>query len=610
MDDAPIAVSDGVPFAVVQGTDARTNGTYGETKPSHQTNGTNGHTDLTNAPYASQNGIHSNEIPLSNVPAYSTQRKLRVITIGAGFSGLMLAHKLRYEHPEMEDIVTNTIFEARAEVGGTWLANSYPGVRCDVPSHIYAFPFDPNPDWGHFYSTGQEIQAYIKHTVKKWNLDRDMQLNTKVKGAYWQDDLGQWKVTVEHEGQHRDEYADIIVAAQGFLSTWKWPDIAGLDKFKGHKVHSASWDHEYDYSNKKIGIIGNGSSGIQILPQLAKLDGTDVTSFQRGPSWIVARMDPGKLLGKPGLGDNPEYTEEDKRRFREDKEAHHQYRKNLIHSINRAFKMFVKDSPENIENQKFAAKQMADKLGNDPELCAKLIPSWELGCRRITPGSGYLESFLRSNVHLIQSSIKEITEDSVVTDDGKTTQLDVLVCATGFDVSHCPQYPVIGRNSVSLADKWAEEPESYFSVACPDFPNYFIFTGPNAVVGHGSLVEGLNWTGDYMVKWFKKIVAEDIKSVEPKQAAVNDFVRYGDQVMKTLTWTGACRSWYKKNRVDGRVTATFPGSALLYKRMIAEIRGEDWDVEYRSSNRFKFMGNGFTEYELDEENDLSWYIAR
>ncbi|KIV82362.1 hypothetical protein PV11_04481 [Exophiala sideris] len=613
MEDTPVAVSDGVPFTASRDIGTPSSGMNGETKQSHQTNGTNGtngHAELTNGAHASHDKISGNEIPLSTVPAYSTQRKLRIITIGAGFSGLMLAHKLRYEHSEMEDIVTNTIFEARSEVGGTWLANSYPGVRCDVPSHIYAFPFDPNPDWGHFYSTGEEIQAYIKHTVKKWNLDRDMQLNTKVTGAYWQEDLGQWKLTVEHDGQHRDEYADIIVAAQGFLSTWKWPDIAGLQKFKGRKVHSASWDHEYDYSHKKIGIIGNGSSGIQILPQLAKLDGTDVTSFQRGPSWIVARMDPGKLLGKPGLGDNPEYTEEDKSRFREDKEAHHQYRKNLIHSINKAFKMFVKDSPENIENQKFAAKQMADKLGNDPELCEKLIPNWELGCRRITPGSGYLESFLRPNVHLIQSSIKEVTEDSVVTDDGETTQVDVLVCATGFDVSHCPHYPVIGRNSVSLADKWADEPESYLSVACPDFPNYFIFTGPNAVVGHGSLVEGLNWTGDYMVKWFKKIVAEDLKSVEPKQAAVDDFVRYGDQVMKTLTWTGACRSWYKKNRVDGRVTATFPGSALLYKRMIADIRGEDWNVEYRSPNRFKFMGNGFTEYELDEANDLSWYIAR
>lgn len=169
---------------------------------------------------------------------------------------------------------------------------------------------------------------------------------------------------------------------------------------------------------------------------------------------------------------------------------------------------------------------------------------------------------------------------------------------------------MIGRNNVSLAEKWAIEPESYLSLACPDMPNYFIFTGPNAVVGHGSLVEGLSWTADYMVSFLKKIVTEEIKSVAPKQQVVDEFVRYGDLVHKTLVWTGSCSSWYKNNCVDGRVTATFPGSALLYKEMIASVRGEDFEIEYWD-NRFRsVMGNGFTEYELDDKNDLAWYIAR
>lgn len=272
---------------------------------------------------------------------------------------------------------------------------------------------------------------------------------------------------------------------------------------------------------------------------------------------------------------------------------------------------------------------MAEKLNNDPDLCEKLIPKWELGCRRVTPGAGYLEAFLKPNVHLTQSPIKEITKNSIVTEDGRNHPVDIskrpqpihfnssiankphaVVCATGFDVSHCPSYPVIGRNNVSLATKWADEPESYLSLACPDMPNYFIFTGPNAVVGHGSLVEGLNWASEYMVQWIKKVTSENIRSFEPKQDVVDDFVSYGDQIHKTLTWTGACRSWYKKNRIDGRVTATFPGSALVFRRMISEIRGEDFNIDYRSANRFCFMGNGFTEYELNDENDLSWYVKK
>lgn len=127
-------------------------------------------------------------------------------------------------------------------------------------------------------------------------------------------------------------------------------------------------------------------------------------------------------------------------------------------------------------------------------------------------------------------------------------------------------------------------------------------------MGHGSLVEGLGWCADYMIKWFKKVLTEDIRSIEPRQEALKDFVRYGDEVQGSLTWTGSCRSWYKKGRVDGRVTATFPGSALLFKRMISELRGEDWKIQYNSANRFRFMGNGFTEYELNPKNDLAWYV--
>lgn len=184
----------------------------------------------------------------------------------------------------------------------------------------------------------------------------------------------------------------------------------------------------------------------------------------------------------------------------------------------------------------------------------------------------------------------------------------LVVCATGFDVSHRPHYPIIGRNGVDLAEQWKDEPESYMSVAAADMPNYFIMMGPNAVVGHGSLVEALNWTGDYFCKWIKKIATEDIKSVVPKREAVEAFCRYGDEIHKTLVWTGNCVSWYKNGRVDGRVTALFGGSALVYQKLIADIRAEDFEIEYRSSNPFRFIGNGFLEDEFKDDADLSWYI--
>ncbi|KAJ9611624.1 hypothetical protein H2200_004808 [Cladophialophora chaetospira] len=546
---------------------------------------------------------------LKTLPAY-TSRRLRVITIGAGYSGLTLAHKFQHQHSDLSDVIDHTIYEVRSELGGTWLMNTYPGVVCDVPSHIYAFPFDPNPGWTRFFSTGPEIWAYMKRTAQKWNLERDIKYNHRVTGAYWQETRGQWQVIVEHDNTVIEDYADILISAQGFLNAWNWPSIPGLHQFSGKKVHSASWDHEYDYSNKSIAVIGNGSSGIQILPQLAKLPGTKVTSFQRGPTWVVSTMSPASLLGKDDPAYNPEYTDEEKKAFLNEPEKHHRYRKKIIHNINDSFKMFVKGSELNRQIFDLARRQMTTKLKSDPELCDRLIPKWELGCRRITPGEGYLESFLRDNVELTQSSITKIDANSVHTTDGKVYKVDVIVCATGFDVSYRPQYPIVGSRSVNLADKWAEEPSSYLSLASPAMPNYFMFTGPNALIGHGSLMESLGWSAEYMIKWIRKIASEDIKAIVPKQKAVDEFIVYSDQIHKTLTWTGACRSWYKNNTVDGRVTATFAGSALLFKRLIQDLRPEDFDIEPKDKNRFRFLGNGFLEYELQKGNDLAWYVEK
>ncbi|KAL9620583.1 MAG: hypothetical protein Q9160_004944 [Pyrenula sp. 1 TL-2023] len=541
--------------------------------------------------------IRDEALRLSKDYAY-TPRKLRIATIGAGFSGLTIAHKIQHQYPDLQNFVEHTIFEALEDIGGTWRVNTYPGVQCDIPAHIYAFPFDPNPDWEKFYADGDEILEYMKRTCDKWNLGRDICFKTRVTNAEWQQHEGEWKLTLDNNGQIRDEQFDILISAQGFLSRWKWPSIEGIHDFKGHKVHSASWDHSYDYSGKRIGIIGNGSSGIQILPQLAKLDGTTITSFQRGPTWITPSL--GSTLGvgegepDPSVEDvegvdmeevdadddqlrnnfNPTYTKSDKRRFN-DKERHN----------------YQKGGASNEHATKATTALMRERLNNDPDLCEKLIPKWTLGCRRLTPGEGYLESFLLPSVHLTQSPIIRITETGIQTKD-EFVEVDVVVCATGFDASNVPHFPVIGRERTTLAEKWADEPESYLSLACPLFPNYFIFTGPNATVGHGTLLTSMAWSAEWMVQWIRKIATENIKSISPKQSATDEFVR----------------SWYKNHRVDGRVTATWPGSALLYKKMIDTIRPEDFEIEYRSGNRFEFMGNGFTEYETRDDVDLAWYI--
>ncbi|KAK4941023.1 hypothetical protein LTR10_018943 [Elasticomyces elasticus] len=556
--------------------------------------------------------------PIGNQLAF-TPRKIRVVTVGAGFSGLLMAHKFQHRFPEMDAIVDHTIFEKRAEVGGTWVANTYPGVQCDVPSHIYAFPFDPNPEWTRFYSSGAEIKQYIVRTTEKWNLDRDIHFNTKVVRSSWDEERGQWKVTVNDGGRSWDEWADVLINGQGVLEqvyplsiTYQWPDIKGLQDFKGQRVHSANWDHDYDYSNKRIAVIGNGSSGVQIVPQMAKLPGTTVTNLVRGPSWIFYRVPPSQHLGRSGKsGNNPNYTEEERKGFREEPEKMKEHRKAMIARTNKAFRMFIKDSNENKEAMKIAEQQMRERLNHEPRLCDILIPKWSLGCRRITPGEGYLEAFSLPNCDITNSGIKHIDENAIHTADGKVHEIDVLVCATGFDVSFRPSYPTVGRNGIDLREAWTQKPESYFSVGAKDMPNYFTVLGPNALAGHGSLLEGMNWNGDYFVKWIRKMAEEGIKSFVPNTAVVDQHVRYSDEIHKSLVWTSPCKSWYKQGTTDGRVAALFAGSGMLYRRIITgDLRVEDFDIEYRSANRFEFMGNGFTEFEFNPNSDLAWYIEK
>lgn len=264
----------------------------------------------------------------------------------------------------------------------------------------------------------------MKATVKKWSLDRDLQLSTRVVGAWWQEDLGQWKVRVEHAGTQRDEFCEVLISAQGVLVHEAWPKgVEGLRNFKGHLTHSASWDHTYDYSGKRIAVIGNGSSGIQIVPQMAKLEGTDVKNFIRGPAWVYYRAPPSTHLGRDDPDPNPRYTDEERESFR-DPVAHQQHRKAIVTRSNKSFYIFRKGA-NNDEGMRLASAQMAEKLNHDPVLCEKLIPKWELGCRRITPGPGYLESFLRPNCHLTNSPITHVSEKGVHTADGEFYECDV-----------------------------------------------------------------------------------------------------------------------------------------------------------------------------------------
>ncbi|OOQ91325.1 putative flavin-binding monooxygenase [Penicillium brasilianum] len=545
-------------------------------------------------------GVPRNWIPAPDEPLYVPKR-IRMICVGAGFSGLMLAYKHKYEFA-LRGAVHLVIYEKNHDVGGTWLENRYPGVACDIPAHVYTFPFEPNPDWSSFYADGAEIWEYIKRTSVKYGLEERVQLESKVIESVWDGSVARWKVKIERGGEVFTDEAEILVNSSGILNKWRWPDIKGLYDFRGKIAHSASWDTSLDWTGKRVALIGNGSSAIQILPKVQRT-AKNVVNYIRSPTWVAANF----AANFTPEGKNFRYSEEQKKAFRENPQELLKLRRDIEHGINQLFLSLIKGTDRQLEANNMSKRIMEERLNHDPELCAKLIPTFEFGCRRISPGEGYLEALQESNVSCCFDPIQRVTQDGIQTADGQIVEYDIIICATGFDVSFSPFWKLTGRNGINLAELWEKTPNAYFGICAPQQPNYFIFNGPNCPIAHGSLLAAMDSTADWILKWCQKIVSEGIKSVCVKQDALDDYNVYTQEALKRTVWTGGCRSWFKAGKRDGPVTAMYAGSIIHYKEILESFRVEDFDFEYDSANRFRFMGNGTTQREVQME-DLAYYV--
>ena len=321
----------------------------------------------------------------------------------------------------------------------------------------------------------------------------------------------------------------------------------------------------------------------------------------------------------PGFEARP-FSDAEKRQFRSDPNIHLQLRKQIEHMSNQVFPLFLGKS----EQQKQAFGHFASKMREtivDAELREKLVPKWNVGCRRLTPGTGYMESLFNEKSSVVYGEISRISASGPVTDDGKEHPVDVLICATGFDTTFKPRFPLRGPDGQTLAEKWEKEPKSYLGLAAAEFPNYFMFLGPNCPIGNGPVLVGVEAQADYFMKFIHKLFQEDIRSVDqaqlrwywkltyfrsftPKTAAVDEYIAHKDRWMERSVWQQDCRSWYKNS--TGKITALWSGSAVHYVETLQRPRFEDFDW-VSQTNRWSFLGNGFSARE-SAEGDLSWYI--
>jgi cation diffusion facilitator CzcD-associated flavoprotein CzcO len=480
------------------------------------------------------------------------QRSVNVAIVGAGMSGLCMAAKL-----QDAGIDTFTIFESADEVGGTWRDNTYPGLHCDVPSRFYAYSFRPNPQWSRLMSPGPEIQSYFRQVATERGIRSHIRFATEVTAARYHE--GAWVVTTARG----EETFDVLVTATGVLRIPRYPDIPGLNTFAGPSFHSSRWDHSVSLADKRIGLIGTGSTGVQITADL----GGNVKAlkiFQRTPQWVFptpnvrySRVTKAALARWPILNTF----------------AYRFWQTYLERaSLGRAAV-----EPGWQRRMMSALCRWNLRLSvRDPRLRRRLTPNYHAMCKRQVLAGHYYRSIQKPGVHLVTEAIDHVEARGVVTSDGVLHELDVLVLATGFDArAYVRPMGIVNDSGVTLDEVWEDGPHAYRSIAVPGFPTLFMLKGPHSPIGTPSLVLIAENQADYAMWWINKIRNGDIIAASPTEAATKDYNEQMKAAMPQTIWVTGCTSWYLGK--DG-LPELFPWRPVRHRELLATPDVTHFDV--------------------------------
>lgn len=447
---------------------------------------------------------------------------LRFVIVGAGMAGVLSAIKLR--EAGYTDI---TVYEKADRLGGTWRENTYPGIACDVPSHLYTYTFAPNPEWSHAFPPGQEVLAYFESVARRHGVDAFIRYGREVRRL--EHDGSRW--FLEISTGERDE-ADVVIAATGVLHHPRYPDIDGLDKFGGSVFHSSRWDHSAPLAGARVGVIGTGSSAVQIVGAVTDVVG-ELHLFQRTPQWILPVQ-------------NPPVDDAVRDRYRADPSALTQLRAELNINFIQSFANAVvdADSPALKNLEELARANLNDSV-TDPVLRERLQPDYRAGCKRLIISPNFYDAIQRPNAHLVTERISRVEADGVRTADGALHSLDTLVLATGFRVDRFLRpMEVVGPKGVRLDDVWRRRPFAYLSVSVPDFPNLFMLNGPNGPVGNFSLIDVAEAQFSYVMQLIDLLRAGECRQINASHQATTRFEAERVKAAQKTVWVTGCRSWY------------------------------------------------------------------
>ena len=479
-----------------------------------------------------------------------------VIVIGAGFSGINAGIRLREQ--EITDFI---ILERADDVGGTWRDNTYPGCACDVPSHLYSYSFEQNPDWSTTYSGSAEIQAYIQRCAEKYGLHEHLRFGVGIASAEFDDDRGIWHLTTEGGDLYT---ARAVVSAVGGLVEPSTPNFAGMDEFSGAIMHTARWNHDVDLHGKKVVIIGTGASGIQVIPSIAPYV-DQLTVIQRSAPYVLPKAD--KAL--------PEAM---KATFRRIPFAQTAFRRAIL-TITEGLvgPAVILDSPLATGMKKLALWNMRSAV-KDPVLRDKLTPDYEIGCKRVLFASNYYPALTRDNVTVETEGVDRFTANGVRLANGREIEADVVITATGFKVNIAePPFPILGQNGEALADKWAGPGgKAYKGVATAGVPNWFFMLGPNTGPGHTSVLIYTEAQARYITEAIRTLLNKDLTAIAVKPKVMRRYHEKLQNRMRYTSWTSGCESWYLD--AHGENHTLFPGLATEYALSMRRFKLGEYEV--------------------------------
>ncbi|KAI7895866.1 uncharacterized protein EV154DRAFT_494015 [Mucor mucedo] len=477
-----------------------------------------------------------------------------VAIIGAGFSGINA-----YVQVQKELGITPTVFESNLDIGGTWLTSTYPGCRCDVPSQLYSLSSELNPNWSQTYASQKEILEYLQAICRKHKIYENTRFGTEVEQASWVD--GQWELKVKSHETKETLHFDLLFLGVGSL---RIPHIPPEFKnFKGSVIHTGEWDSSLEFKDKRIGLVGSGSSAIQVFPFLAK-EASCVVLYQRSVPWVFPQV-------QEKVSDLTKWI------FSWLPLAITLYRWFLILYYERQYILLGYPNSKFANNTRqgvLKANQEYLKDVGRSDLMSSLQPTSLTGCRRIVQSDTFLQTVTRNNVTLVTEPIENIKNDTVFTKNTEH-QLDVLVLGTGYETQEgvLGGLSVIGKEGQSLTQLWrSSAPELYKSTMIHGFPNLFMLLGPYTLTGHISVVLMAEIQVKYAIQCIKKI--QDV--IEPTKEAQSRYMQQLRSDFRDTAWVSSCSSWYKNQ--SGVITSLYPNTATRFRWELGQFNKCDYEV--------------------------------